>query len=728
MRREEGDIEWEAPVRLSSSSREQNGVTRFKLWGAKADLSELPSASERDGELEIEEVCRLLLAHTELGFWHRALALRDCGILWCLLTREAFQGMDERASDLLVSHVRAASDGRGTLRTSDALMAVALWRHGDDVEHELGRRCLCSRAFPIDHLWIYELTQFLGRDSADREVGSGRQMIDLARLYLEVGFFDSSAHLAGFFLVRRLDRWVVGSAEEHLLRACDAAASQDPFRWSVWLRVLAHCAKDGGLRHGWLEKPVEATIRLHVGDARRLAAYRSFHSLRLYEVDSARLRELHQTWFHDLRRGGKKNQPWRARAFDWLVGEMDETAVENPYRALRLGECILDELERLRDGNLIQRVEQRLARLYFRCLCVEPGALAMVRGQDLSEIPPADRETFFRIADYRHGFDGLQSHLAGVKLEHADKDAAYRVLASSRRPWAPHPIVAWIGKAPADLAQKDRLVEALQGVLEFCGEAVWPLSQKMFRRAKTISTGVSQLAVPVQPRPDSDREGVLSLEERMASVRHRALLIAVGTGGASGFFAAESPFVGSLLQAVSMAAVVEGLVGSYRNDFDLGRSRANLRQVLLGRIMQAPCDTSQDHEKRVTALFVRAGTLVGTAGSSGLLSLVHGSGLGGGVLRPAKHKPALGSLRAVAERWGWVEGAPRERSWARASFASLLGAFVSASFVYDCCETAELIGIHSFLSAKYPEWRIEGAGLPVAADQWKRIHREECRD
>ncbi|CAN0597185.1 unnamed protein product, partial [Laminaria digitata] len=158
---------------------------------------------------------------------------------------------------------------------------------------------LTTRALPDDLDWLWQLVK--RHKALDRkEEVDARGMLELARLQLSASFWNVAALLVGMHFVKEYGRWSMTSPTLALTRACDVAATQYPHKEEAWIEVMCDVVVGGHVVYPWVERVMEAGIRLAIDDPRRERALRAHHEWRPYDADHARLVELYraraQTW------------------------------------------------------------------------------------------------------------------------------------------------------------------------------------------------------------------------------------------------------------------------------------------------------------------------------------------------------------------------------------------------------------------------------------------------
>ncbi|MEM1347569.1 MAG: hypothetical protein AAGI01_03370, partial [Myxococcota bacterium] len=360
------------------------------------------------------------------------------------LRAKHFMAMPPEQRDALVTLSHATPRVRATLEPTSALAALAMVRHGTPSQRDEASQLLRARPMPDDPAWVHDVLKVLAKDDLHEDPCDP---LTLATSALDSGFWTLAALIAGLELTRRYAPWRAGDVTPRLLRACDRAAQEFPNKEADWLRLLADAALGGQLTYSWLERPVEACIRMSLGDPEREAQLRAFHDGRPYEANPERLEALYAHHFHELRRRGAR----RAVAYQSLLSEAYALADTRPTRAQGLIELLLahaspnqrsgarakrllDALDHLDGDGARAPAPRLLMALYVRNIDVAPHAAHVVRSwheraelTDMHLVTQADLDLYLMISDYERAFKHLTCKFDGVELEQSDKYAATRV-------------------------------------------------------------------------------------------------------------------------------------------------------------------------------------------------------------------------------------------------------------------------------------------------------------
>lgn len=644
--------------------------------------------------------------------------------LWDVLSKARFDGLAEQGPQALWHIAGSVQPYFVSLHPMAALAAIALWLNSDEEESRAEARALLLRqALPDEPRWLYELVCELGeRDDQDEA------LLGLVDLALEANFWEVAALLCGLQLVRKYAHWSAGAVTSRLTRACDRAADEFPRENAIWLQRMADAAMGGRLSFEWLEKPVEAAIRLAVGDGERQETLRAFHRLRLYDANYRRLDTLYEALLDDWQ---KSDSP---KAYAALLGEVECTAVANPTRAQRLLELVAVRKSR-RVGSLWARVEYavdnlaqeetlsdletRLIAMYVRNYALESHAVRLVRRAHDRVDWEAQRSTgreelemYLIISDYERAFEQLTYKFDGVLMEHADKNAAARTKNFVERRMDQNRItrmvrtvfmpVDWLGASIAEIGLVHDAVERGMRLFE-ARTARMDLTQEVLSAYRDLGFSLDEYE-SIASFPVDRVDAVLFRQ------RQKRLLLGAVAGGVSGGLA---PFSWSVLSLADVPVML-GLTGDICSRFcwyygfdpreqpelpleilavALGGSRSSaiepmlLRQNLREYVVQ---------KSVVIGALTRGGAKhVGGRSASKLLERQVGK-KSVERLNELTRRTVMRNLQRRA-----AEAAP---SKTLPVVGALLGATLNVALLYDICEAAQAVLTDRFLERKYPEW------------------------
>ncbi len=644
--------------------------------------------------------------------------------LWDVLAKKRFDGLSKNGPQALWHIASSMQPHRTSLHPMAALAAVALLLNStDSVVREDARALLLQRSLPDEPRWLYELVGEL----ADRRYGDAAlvQLVDLA---LEAHFWEVAALLCAMQLVRKYSPWRAGGATKNLMRACDRAAEQFPLENKVWLTRMADAALGGRLSFSWLEKPVEAAIRLAVADGDRQQTLREFHNLGLYDADYRRLDSLYDLWL----------EPWQKnddlKAFSALIAEVEATQGANPTRAQRLLELVAARKGR-RVGSILARVEYaidnlpadenpngletRLAVMYVRNFALESHAVRLVRraharidwnSQDT--VHHEDLEMYLIVSDYERAFEQLTYKFEGVVMEHADKNAAARTKSFVERRMDPSRItrvvrtifmpVEWLGSSIAELSMVTAAVDHGMALFE-ARTARNDLTQEVLSAYKDLGYELDSYD-SIATLPVDRVDSVLFRQ------RQRRILLGAVAGGISGGLA---PFSWGVLSLADVPVML-GLTGDICSRFcwyygfdprEQPDLPIEILAVALGGSMSSAIEPMLLRQN-LREYVVQKSVVIGALTQGGAKHL-GGRSASKFVERHISAKSAR-RFNALARRTV-LRNMQRRAAEAAPSktlpvVGAVLGATLNVALLYDICEAAQAVLTDRFLERKYPEW------------------------
>jgi hypothetical protein len=705
--------ELELPAELAGAVR---GARR--MWEAEAALDEALIASMDEGLRPLEPAARdaLLLKIT------RAVGKRRPGRprydvpapLWTLLRRRSFDRLPEGAADTLWLIACSTDPARPMLTHMAAVAAVALWLHGPDALHTSARQLLTTRALAVDPVWLHQLAREI---TAEQGEEGAQLVLALARMQRRAGFVHGACVLAAVGLLAWQDRWLSGSLDAALERVCDRVSLE---RWRLcapWIELMASAGLEGRLRYAWLERVVDAALRLRVGQTdAQTSALRSWHEERPYEASDRRLVRLYG---HLLR----PDQEAALRAM------LDRIEPVNALRAQRLIEvwAMLRLMPRhpgpraRRLTGALAKMAQaqpglslRLARLYVQDAAIGRVEAAHVRRhlEGLDGHPALS--DYLLMSDYVGAFTAMRCDLAGITMHHADKHAASRVgyfmerqqeggrvsgaLVRSVRAW-PEEGMPGIGLVRDALEHAQRLAQAWLGRRDGSAAAVRTLRHagariERFEDIKDISLD--------------------TIEAALVGPTSRRLFVGMSAGLVTGGLATIGPPALALLDLpILLGACVDTCARfCWLYGFD-PRIDPSLPLQILAVALDGPgaqaLSPEQLHESLSGLLLGRAATLAGlrtdTRGQGALSKLASSAALPllEGSLGPRQVQRARLALRTLlAHQAPHIRGLRTRRVLPMAGAA--LGAAFGATLLYDICEAAQIVLTDRFLARKYSEW------------------------
>lgn len=643
--------------------------------------------------------------------------------LWALLRRRTFDRLPVEAHETLWLIATSTDPARATLAPLAAIAAIALWLHAPERLHEAARELLKAQPLPTDGVWLHMLAREITNDlGADGEL----LVLTLARMQRAAGFMHGACWIAAVGLLVAEDRWLSGPLEAALERVCDRVAAGSWARRAAWIELMAQAGHAAKLLYSWLERVVDAALRLRVGRAdEQTRALRTWHETRPYEASDRRIIGLYA---HLLRPDQSAE----------LVRALDRIEPYNALRAQRLlevwamlrlmprhpgprGRRLSSALTRL--SQLHGALSLRLARLYVENASIGREEAAHVR-RHVAQLE-AEHETrralsdYLLMSDYVGAFTSMRCDLAGISMHHADKHAASRVAYFLER---------------RDDSQ--RVVHALER-----GLAAWPqdgmpgleVSAQVVDRALALAhdwvggrdgaasavAALREAGAPIMRFEQIADCPLDTIEAALQGITTRRLFVGVSGGMVTGALATVGPPSMALadlplllvvcvdtcaricwlygfdprlhpqLPFEILAAALEGAHAKPRSPQELHRA---LRRLLLGR-GAALASLRGDPRAQASGIFRRLA-------ASAALPLLEGS-LGPRQVQRARS--ALRTLLATERPGGAVLGRLRPRRILPMAGAAL-GAALGATLLYDVCEAAQIVLTDRFLARKYPEW------------------------
>ncbi|RAL23881.1 hypothetical protein DL240_06955 [Lujinxingia litoralis] len=654
--------------------------------------------------------------------------------LWDVLSARGYAELSARGEEALAMIGRSMSPHRTYLHPMAALATLAIWRHSkSEALVEESRQRLLGRALPDELAWLYEVVVIFERDERRTRAGKdeveGRGLMELVELCVEGSYWELSALLSALMVLRLRGRRFSPTVE-NLVRACDEAAEVHPQEHAKWLQVMADATIAGQLSFAWLERPMQAAVRLSLETPERQQRLRDYLSRRAFDADYGRLETLYESWLSSL---------WRetGRAETWLLEEVRRTAEYHPARAQRLLELVVARrgrrrrgvgsrayrvrlaVEELGLGEHLDRFEEELIGLYVRNLALESHAAQLVRRAgdrvDWEVNPYAEAEDlsmYLVVSDYERAFDQLTCKFDGVTMSHADKHAAARVKYFVQRRLDPNRVhrlvqrvftpVEWLGSGLSEIGIVRQAVE--RGMERFEAHVA---SQDL--RAEVLEEfGDAGVEVEnFEAIAELPVERIFGLLRRR---RQRRLLLGAVAGGVFGGLAPFSWGVLSLADVPVLLTITADISSRFCWYFGFDpREHRDLPMEILAVALGGSRPSAVEPmlvRQNLNEYVLRKSVMVGAVAHGGLTQLA-GRGLAQVVERQLGQKAArqAGDLarRAVTRNLQRraVEAVP---SKTLPVVGALLGASLNAALIYDLVEAAQAVLTDRFLERKYPEW------------------------
>ena len=701
---------------LPESFREQ-----WDLFGTLGP-DELAERIRRDFEDRPRERREILVAYLgrRLGYKRHLHRAEDLQIkpLWDLLRLESFERLTHADREILWMVACTTQRIRQTLHPKAALAAIALWRHGSSGEQDKAEQLLVTLGLPTAMHFLYDLVRVLGTADAEGEVPHERSLHALAKLHRDHGMFDVAALMGGLYFVRRFDPWYSGAPRKNLERACDRVASERPFEYAPWILLMADAAVDGELTSSWLERILEAAIRLSVGERARHERYRGFHRRRLYEATRERIARLYR---HRLARISST----RFDDVGPLLAEAEATAVDNPFRAMRLMELLVERAagmplsQLLRSLAELDPLTERLLVLYVRCCHIDPVAVRFVREHrdelDWSgwNLQPIDVERFLLIGDYEATFGSRDANLLGTPVAHVDKDAAARVRYFQTSRTNPNSMAKLLqnfdlpGALPVTRLAESRFVDAL--TTDFA-QLFEERAAAMDLRDQVLSD-LHRAGASVERWEDIGQLPITKIEQALMRGRQRDMIVGALAGGVAGALAPQTSGVSAIMDVPFLMALVADTCARHcwYYGFD-PRDHADLVTkivaIALGGLEAADM-TDAEVRSALKGYLTRRSILLAALGQGAVAQI---AGPAAGMLwdhvgRFQRRPPLLvAALENVARRDQRPRFTKRMVKYVLPVADGFLGTAFNVSLVYDLGESAQAVLADRFLARKYRDW------------------------
>lgn len=414
-----------------------------KQWSFfdQVDPNQFVSKVLAQGDLVASEKRDLFISYLahRIGYqWYARKSTVTTTPLWDFLTRDEFSVLSQHDKIVLGYVAESSAKHAYTLHPKAALATIALWRFGNRRAREASEKRLRENGIPQDTKFLYDLVSTLGAKERESEVEKRYSLLSLTKILLDGGYADTAALMGGLRLCKVFSPWRVGSPGENLREACTIAAEVYPFESRDWIDFIADAVVKGHLRSSWMEPIVQAAIRTSIADPERADRLRAYHVSKPYEVDREQIDRIYD---FELNRIGKPIKPnatyTKAEPISHLVSEFDRCVETNPSRAIALLERVVEESQSggiqriLSETTELDPLSERLLRAYIRVFALDRYAVKFVKAhrndprvQDISE---QQFENFLVICDYEHSFKNTLVDLAGLEIQHMDKDTAAKV-------------------------------------------------------------------------------------------------------------------------------------------------------------------------------------------------------------------------------------------------------------------------------------------------------------
>src|SRR5699024_6489141 len=131
----------------------------------------------------------------------------------------------------------------------------------------------------------------------------------LIYLMLQASFWEIAAYLSALVLVYCYGRRYGAKNQADLVKACDKASLEYPQESQIWLELMVDAAMGGRLLFSWIERPLEAVIRLNIGNKKREEGLQDFAKNHIFNADHRRLEELYRLELKAFRKEKEKDGP-----------------------------------------------------------------------------------------------------------------------------------------------------------------------------------------------------------------------------------------------------------------------------------------------------------------------------------------------------------------------------------------------------------------------------------
>lgn len=663
-------------------------------------------------------------------WWNRREQL-ESKPLWEVLDADVFERVGRNGERALLLIARSTG-GRlePNMHAKSALAAIALWRNAKlPAVRSEAEQILRARPLPDDDWWLHRIAgRFMALGAArgtDRRPG----LFQLAALQLGSRHWDYAARLGGMYLVQKCLPVGMAPDRSRLVEACDRAAERHWEREGDWLELLADAAVHGELRYAWLEKPVAACIRRAVDDPERGEWLRSYHRRRLYEADRARLDELYGHLLEANLESPTETRTWARRQ---LLEEIDQTAAENPRRALRLAELVAIHEHPLRFGTFPRRIrhalrqirnkpaldlfDQYLAGLYVASYDVEPYALRFVdRLSDRIDweanpvASPGQLDRYREVSDDDRAFDDLTFEIDGATLGIGDKEAAVRVRHFREKRVERSSIIRILRRmlAPVDwLGSTLRTTDPYEDALEYGIQLLWKWFAGRDERDRVVAEyDDAGLAVAeFEDLAEIDADVIDDYTERLGDQR---LIVGTAAGvavGALGPFGPRALALADIPVKAALSAEISARFCWYYG-FDL-REYPGLPREILGVALETDRRAefeSEGPDATLAELAIQTSLFVESVGSRNL-----GPFAGRALRGVIEQLTDSGHADAVAASAGRLARLALDSQSSKSEMAPLLGALaggiLGGALVYEVSNSARALLADRFLARKYDDW------------------------
>lgn len=649
-----------------------------------------------------------------------------------LLVPSRFETLSPTQQDLLWAIADSTTPARRTLHPMAATACLSLWRNSAKY-HEQAHALLSERPLPDDPQWMLAVVWQLHKKAKTPE----RDLLRLVQQQLDAKYWNASAMLCALSLLVRYGgpTHAQGDITLKLERVCDQIAQERPHQEAIWLEHIAYATLGGHLDHPWLERIIEACIRLNIHDPARQAQLRSFHAARPYEADERRLRKLYAPHIKLYQRSLRaKRAPKIPASLDLRL--IAQTLIEpNPRRAQHLFEIMTIERAKIRgrasahDKKLTKALKrcgtldpqtETLAKLIVKNVDVSPQSARFVREHfehidwdDQGQLASRqDLDLYLVISDYERAFKHLTCKYDGITLRHSDKHAAERLKYFIQKRLEPGNATRMIEAASAPIQWVGQHIASAQLLQRVVSQALHTFEQRSLNidLSEQVVRDLKLIGLHVEHFDQIAQLGLDQLHLALQQRRNQRILIGAISGGLSGGLAPMSWSVISLTDI----PVLLGLAADICNRF----------------CWYFGFDPRQHPDLPMTILAVALGGTRPQAIEPMLLrqnlqefvvhkSIVMGSLGQGAMLRAAtktfnqyieqRFGPKLASKAQALAKKAVSQNLQQRAAQAGASkrlpiFGAVLGAALNGALIYDICEAAQAVLTDRFLERKYPEW------------------------
>lgn len=651
--------------------------------------------------------------------------------LFDLLIPSRFAALSAQSEDVLWAIADSTTPARRTLHPIAAIGALALWRNSARYSAKAAA-LLRARPLPDDPQWLMALVRQLHRKAKTPE----RDLLRLAQQQLESKFWNVAALLSALGLLERHGRPSTSPLNARLERVCDHVSQAYPHQEAVWLQLIADATLGGQLDHPWLERIIEACIRLSIDDPAREQRLRAYHSSRPYEADAARYRRLYAPHLKLYRQHLRKPSVKIPTALN-LEREALRLSKLNPLRAQHLLELLaIEQIRRRARLNQNAAHERRLSLAFIRC--EQPDGLLktlaqlIVKNVDISassaqfirrihgqinwdEAEHATRqelELYLVISDYERAFKHLTCKYDGLTVHHVDKHAVERLKYFIQKRLEPGSLSRMMDTASAPIQWVGQQVASTKFLQHLVAQAISAFEQRSLNLdlSAQVLEDLQETGIRIERFDQIASLGLDQLHDLLNQQRNQRILIGALSGGISGGLAPMSWSVISLADIPVLLGLAADICNRFCWYFGFDpRVHSDLPMTILAVALGGSKPQAIEPlllRQNLQEFVVRKSFMVSSL-SPGAVIRVASKTFNNYMESRLGHKLAA-KAQALAKR-AVSQNLQQRAASASASkhlplFGAVLGAALNGALIYDICEAAQAVLTDRFLERKYPQW------------------------